>query len=91
MSKYGNDIFGKFLWNGLLEPIGKKTTKADLNNDETPLICPDKVRERARNEMREQIFRRLLSSEHWVTADITTHSFKRHPCDPQFRVKNVFY
>ncbi|WKY11592.1 hypothetical protein Q1695_003289 [Nippostrongylus brasiliensis] len=40
ISKYGNAVLGKFLWNNLLEPVGKKTTKADLGNDDAPLLCP---------------------------------------------------
>ncbi|WKY11596.1 hypothetical protein Q1695_003290 [Nippostrongylus brasiliensis] len=42
ISKYGNAVLGKFLWNNLLEPVGKKTTKADLGNDDAPLKCPTK-------------------------------------------------
>ncbi|VDL66190.1 unnamed protein product [Nippostrongylus brasiliensis] len=43
ISKYGNAVLGKFLWNNLLEPVGKKTTKADLGNDDAPLLCPTTV------------------------------------------------
>uniref|UniRef100_A0A8L8KIX3 SGNH_hydro domain-containing protein n=1 Tax=Heligmosomoides polygyrus TaxID=6339 RepID=A0A8L8KIX3_HELPZ len=43
LSKYGNAVMGKFLWNNLLEPVGNKTTKADLGNDSEPLKCPTKV------------------------------------------------
>ncbi|KAK6038809.1 hypothetical protein COOONC_23686 [Cooperia oncophora] len=44
LSKYGNAVLGKFLWNTMLEPVGKKTTKADLGDDSAPLKCPTKVR-----------------------------------------------
>lgn len=43
LSKYGNAVMGKFLWNNLLEPVGNKTTKADLGNDSEPLKCPTKA------------------------------------------------
>ncbi|PIO55205.1 hypothetical protein TELCIR_23409 [Teladorsagia circumcincta] len=42
LSKYGNAVLGKFLWNTMLEPVGKKTTKADLGDDSAPLKCPSK-------------------------------------------------
>ncbi|KAK6040570.1 hypothetical protein COOONC_21924 [Cooperia oncophora] len=42
LSKYGNAVLGKFLWNTMLEPVGKKTTKANLGDDSAPLKCPTK-------------------------------------------------
>ncbi|VDM54047.1 unnamed protein product, partial [Angiostrongylus costaricensis] len=43
LSKYGNAVVGKFLWNNLIEPVDQKTTKADLGNDDFPIKCPSKV------------------------------------------------
>uniref|UniRef100_A0A0K0DGF2 SGNH_hydro domain-containing protein n=1 Tax=Angiostrongylus cantonensis TaxID=6313 RepID=A0A0K0DGF2_ANGCA len=43
LSKYGNAVLGKFLWNNLIEAVGRKTTQADLGNDEFPIKCPSKV------------------------------------------------
>uniref|UniRef100_A0A7I5ECB2 SGNH_hydro domain-containing protein n=1 Tax=Haemonchus contortus TaxID=6289 RepID=A0A7I5ECB2_HAECO len=40
LSKYGNAVLGKFLWNCLLEPVGKKSKKVNLGDDSTPLSCP---------------------------------------------------
>ncbi|KJH48552.1 GDSL-like protein [Dictyocaulus viviparus] len=44
LSKYGNAVVGKFLWNSLLEPVGRKTTKVKLADDSTPLMCPTEER-----------------------------------------------
>ncbi|KJH42944.1 GDSL-like protein [Dictyocaulus viviparus] len=40
LSKYGNAVMAKFLWNNLLEPVGNKTTNADLGDDSVPIKCP---------------------------------------------------
>ncbi|CAJ0589784.1 unnamed protein product [Cylicocyclus nassatus] len=44
MSKYGNAVLGKFLWNALLEPVGNKTARPNLGDDSVPLKCPTKDR-----------------------------------------------
>ncbi|VDM64608.1 unnamed protein product [Angiostrongylus costaricensis] len=43
LSKYGNAVLAKFLWNNLIEPVDRKTTKANLGNDDFPIMCPPKV------------------------------------------------
>ncbi|CAJ0589785.1 unnamed protein product [Cylicocyclus nassatus] len=44
LSKYGNAVVGKFLWNAMLTPVGNKTTRINLGDDSVPLRCPTKER-----------------------------------------------
>ncbi|CAJ0590498.1 unnamed protein product [Cylicocyclus nassatus] len=40
LSKYGNAVIGKFLWNSMLEPVGSKSVHGNLGDDSIPLKCP---------------------------------------------------
>ncbi|RCN46442.1 GDSL-like protein [Ancylostoma caninum] len=44
LSKYGNGVIGKFLWNSMLEPVGNKSDNVNLGHDYIPLKCPTKER-----------------------------------------------
>ncbi|EPB68872.1 hypothetical protein ANCCEY_12036 [Ancylostoma ceylanicum] len=44
LSKYGNGVIGKFLWNSMLEPVGKKSDDVQLGHDSIPLKCPTRER-----------------------------------------------
>ncbi|KAK6755494.1 hypothetical protein RB195_014081 [Necator americanus] len=44
LSKYGNAVLGKFLWNTMLEPVDQKSKKVDLGDESVPLKCPTKDR-----------------------------------------------
>ncbi|KIH63037.1 hypothetical protein ANCDUO_06669, partial [Ancylostoma duodenale] len=44
LSKYGNAVIGKFLWNSMLEPVGNKSDNVNLGHDFIPLKCPTKER-----------------------------------------------
>lgn len=43
LSKYGNAVLGKFLWNSMLEPVGSKSDNVNLGHDSVPLKCPTKA------------------------------------------------
>uniref|UniRef100_A0A914C6N6 Phospholipase B1, membrane-associated n=1 Tax=Acrobeloides nanus TaxID=290746 RepID=A0A914C6N6_9BILA len=41
LSQTGHAVVASWIWKNMLEPVGKKTTNANLNNASLPLPCPD--------------------------------------------------